>query len=93
MAVSKNLGPYSQIPRMPTVGTFFRQVTNLTCVGGDRPSSSHLRGRSIWPGLHVRPLDPEVERLSIEMAVPKGTHLPAYVEEFRRIVRRCLAAG
>jgi DNA-binding transcriptional LysR family regulator len=43
------------------------------------------------PGLRVRPLDPEMERLSIEMAVRKGTHLPEYVEEFRRIVRHCLA--
>jgi DNA-binding transcriptional LysR family regulator len=43
------------------------------------------------PGLHVRPLDPEMERLSIEMAVRKGTHLPGYVDDFRRIVRRCLA--
>jgi DNA-binding transcriptional LysR family regulator len=43
------------------------------------------------PGLRVRPLDSETERLPIEMAVRKGTHLPAYVEEFRRIVRRILA--
>jgi DNA-binding transcriptional LysR family regulator len=41
------------------------------------------------PGLHVRPLDPEMERLPIEMAVRKGTHLPGYVDEFRQIVRRC----
>ena len=43
------------------------------------------------PGLHVRPLDPEIERLPIEMAVRKGTHLPEYVEDFRRIVRRFFA--
>jgi DNA-binding transcriptional LysR family regulator len=43
------------------------------------------------PGLHVRPLDPETERLPIELAVRKGTHLPGYVEDFRRIVRQCLA--
>jgi DNA-binding transcriptional LysR family regulator len=43
------------------------------------------------PGLCVRPLDAEMERLSIEMAVRKGTHLPEYVEEFRRIVRRFLS--
>ena len=43
------------------------------------------------PGLHVRPLDTEVERLPIEMAVRKGSHLPDYVDEFRRIVRRFLA--
>ena len=40
------------------------------------------------PGLHVRPLGLEVERLPIEMAIRKGTPLPEYVEEFRRIVRR-----
>lgn len=43
------------------------------------------------PGLQVRPLDAELERLSIEMAVRKGTHLPGYVEDFQRIVRQCLA--
>jgi DNA-binding transcriptional LysR family regulator len=42
------------------------------------------------PGLHVRPLEADVERLSIEMAVRKGTHLPDYVEDFRRVVRRFL---
>ena len=42
------------------------------------------------PGLHVRPLDAEIERLPIELAVRKGTHLPEYVEEFRRIVQECL---
>jgi DNA-binding transcriptional LysR family regulator len=41
-------------------------------------------------GFHVRPLDAEVERLPIEMAVRKGTHLADYVEAFRRIVRKCL---
>jgi DNA-binding transcriptional LysR family regulator len=40
-------------------------------------------------GLYMRPLGPEVERLPIEMAVRKGTHLPEYVEAFRQIVRRC----
>jgi DNA-binding transcriptional LysR family regulator len=44
------------------------------------------------PGLQVRPLGPDVEGLPIEMAVRKGTHLPEYVEEFRRSVRRCLSA-
>ena len=47
-------------------------------------------GRST-PGLHLRPLDPEIERLPIEMAVRKGGHLPEHVEEFRRAVRQCLA--
>jgi hypothetical protein len=42
------------------------------------------------PGLHVRPLEADVERLSIEMAVRKATHLPDYVEDFRRIVRSLL---
>jgi DNA-binding transcriptional LysR family regulator len=41
------------------------------------------------PGLHLRPLAAETERLAIEMAVRRGTHLPGYVEDFRRIVRRC----
>jgi DNA-binding transcriptional LysR family regulator len=43
------------------------------------------------PGLRVRPLDPEMERLPIEMAVRKGTHLPGYVDEFRRLVRQSLS--
>jgi DNA-binding transcriptional LysR family regulator len=43
------------------------------------------------PGLHVRPLDLDVERLSIEMAIRKGTHLPDYVEDFRRAVRQFLS--
>jgi DNA-binding transcriptional LysR family regulator len=44
------------------------------------------------PGLHVRPLDPDLERLPIEMAVRKGTHLPDYVQDFCAVVRRFLAA-
>jgi DNA-binding transcriptional LysR family regulator len=40
------------------------------------------------PGLYVRPLDAEMEPLAIEMAVRKGTHLPEYVDDFRRILRR-----
>jgi DNA-binding transcriptional LysR family regulator len=43
------------------------------------------------PGLQLRPLAVETERLAIEMAVRKGTHLSDYVEDFRRIVRRCFA--
>jgi DNA-binding transcriptional LysR family regulator len=43
------------------------------------------------PGLHVRPLDAEIERLPIEMAVRKGSHLPDYVEAFRRLVRQFLS--
>jgi DNA-binding transcriptional LysR family regulator len=43
------------------------------------------------PGLRVRPLDPEMERLPIEMAVRKGTHLPGYVDEFRQVVRQFLS--
>jgi DNA-binding transcriptional LysR family regulator len=39
------------------------------------------------PGLHVRVLDAEVERLSVEMAVRKGAHLPEHVAEFRGLVR------
>jgi DNA-binding transcriptional LysR family regulator len=43
------------------------------------------------PGLHLRVLDAEIERLPIEMAVRKGAHLPKHVEEFRRVIRQCLA--
>jgi DNA-binding transcriptional LysR family regulator len=45
------------------------------------------------PGLHVRPLGVEIERLSIEMAVRKGSHRPDYVDAFRRIVRHFLAGS
>jgi DNA-binding transcriptional LysR family regulator len=47
-----------------------------------------LRGA---PGLQLRTLAAEVERLPIEMAVRKGAHLPDHVQAFRRIVRECLA--
>jgi DNA-binding transcriptional LysR family regulator len=40
------------------------------------------------PGLQVRALDAEVEPLAIEVAVRKGTHLPEYVDDFRRFLRR-----
>jgi DNA-binding transcriptional LysR family regulator len=43
------------------------------------------------PGLQVRAVDSDIERLPIEMAVRKGTHRPAYVDDFRRIVRHFLA--
>ncbi len=43
------------------------------------------------PGVQVRPLEADMERLAIEMATRKGTHLPAYVNDFRQIVRCCLA--
>jgi DNA-binding transcriptional LysR family regulator len=43
-------------------------------------------------GFQVRPLDPEIEPLAIEMAVRKGTHLPDYVDDFRRILRQFLSA-
>ena len=42
----------------------------------------------------LMPEDPELawmERLSIEMAVRKGTHQPEHVDDFRRIVRRCVS--
>jgi DNA-binding transcriptional LysR family regulator len=45
------------------------------------------------PGLLVRPLAAEADRLSIEMAVRKGTYRPDYVEAFRRMVREHLAPG
>jgi DNA-binding transcriptional LysR family regulator len=41
-------------------------------------------------GLHLRPLELGIDRLSIEMAVRKGTHRPPYVDDFRRIVRNSL---
>ncbi len=41
--------------------------------------------------LHIRPFDPKMERLQIEIAVRKGTHLPDDVQEFRRIVRQHLS--
>jgi DNA-binding transcriptional LysR family regulator len=44
------------------------------------------------PGLHLRPLDADMERLPIEMAVRKGSHLPDYVHAFRGVVRRFLSA-
>jgi len=42
------------------------------------------------PGLHLRVLDAQIERLPIEMAIRKGAHLPEHVEEFRQIVRQHL---
>jgi DNA-binding transcriptional LysR family regulator len=43
------------------------------------------------PGLVLRPLDPAIEHLPIEMAVRKGAHVPDYVQAFRRTVRQCLS--
>jgi DNA-binding transcriptional LysR family regulator len=43
------------------------------------------------PGLRLRVLDPEIERLPIEMAVRKGAHLPEHVQELRQVIRRNLA--
>jgi DNA-binding transcriptional LysR family regulator len=43
------------------------------------------------PGVHLRTLDPEIERLPIEMAVRKGAHLPEYVAAFQRLVRQSLS--
>jgi DNA-binding transcriptional LysR family regulator len=42
------------------------------------------------PGLQLKVLDAELERLSIEMAVRKSAHLPEYVQVFRRLVRQHL---
>jgi DNA-binding transcriptional LysR family regulator len=47
-----------------------------------------LRGT---PGLRLRPLDPEIEPLPIEMAVRKGAHLPEYAHAFCRLVLQFLA--
>jgi DNA-binding transcriptional LysR family regulator len=43
------------------------------------------------PGLQLRALDAETERLPIEMAVRRGAHLPGYVQAFRRAVRQSLS--
>jgi DNA-binding transcriptional LysR family regulator len=43
------------------------------------------------PDLRLRVLDPEIERLPIEMAVRKGAHLSEHVQELRRVIRRDLA--
>jgi DNA-binding transcriptional LysR family regulator len=43
------------------------------------------------PGLRVRPLEAEVGRLPIAMAVRKGAHLPEWVRDFQRIVRHFLS--
>ena len=47
--------------------------------------------RRSTPGLHVRVLDADIELLPIEMAVRKGSHLPDYVQDFRRMVRGFLS--
>jgi DNA-binding transcriptional LysR family regulator len=47
-------------------------------------------GRST-AGLHRRVFDPDHPSLPVAMAVRKGAHLSEPVQEFRRIVRRCLA--
>jgi DNA-binding transcriptional LysR family regulator len=47
-------------------------------------------GRSlaqIMPDLHLRVFDPKLDPLPIMLISRKGTHLPAPVGEFRRIVR------
>jgi DNA-binding transcriptional LysR family regulator len=41
-------------------------------------------------GMHMRVFDPALERLPVAMVVRKYAHLAKPVEEFRRIVRRCL---
>jgi len=41
--------------------------------------------------IHIRPFDPKLERLQIEIAVRKGSNLPEDVQEFRRIVRKHLS--
>jgi DNA-binding transcriptional LysR family regulator len=44
------------------------------------------------PGLALRPLGPEIEPLSIEIAVRRGAHLSEHVREFRSTVRDAYAA-
>jgi DNA-binding transcriptional LysR family regulator len=43
------------------------------------------------PGLRVRPLEADVGRLPIAMAVRKGAHLPEWVQDFQRIARQLLS--
>src|SRR5438045_1429119 len=53
-----------------------------------------LSASTVWQqvsDVHIRPFDPKMERLQIELAVRKGTHLPDDVQEFRRIVRQHLS--
>ena len=56
---------------------------------------THMSGETdhSMDGLHMRVLDPALERLPIALVVRKYAHLPEPVEEFCRIVRRCLQAG
>jgi DNA-binding transcriptional LysR family regulator len=43
------------------------------------------------PGLQLRALNADVERLPIDMAVRKGAHLPEHVQAFRGIIRQFLS--
>jgi DNA-binding transcriptional LysR family regulator len=43
------------------------------------------------PGLHLRPVDPQLEGIPVAMVVHKGAHQPEVVEAFCRCVRRCLS--
>jgi DNA-binding transcriptional LysR family regulator len=43
------------------------------------------------PGLQLRALNADTERLPIDMAVLKGAHLPEHVQAFRAIVRQFLS--
>ena len=48
-------------------------------------------GRSL-PGLRLRVFDPELPRLTVDLVVRKGAHLPEHAEVFRRLVRQHLQA-
>jgi DNA-binding transcriptional LysR family regulator len=77
----------------PAVVSGLIDVTSQYVVAGAGIALMYLAeetGRNM-PGLQMRMLAAPIERLSIEMAVRKGAHLPEYVEAFRRIVRQCLA--
>src|SRR5262249_35080014 len=60
----------------------------VTAGGGVAVLYGTAEAARVTPDLRVRPLDAAIERLPIEMAVRKGTHLPGYVDDFRRIVRQ-----
>ncbi|MBY0524644.1 MAG: LysR family transcriptional regulator [Gemmataceae bacterium] len=50
-----------------------------------------LHARRFLPDLHLRVFDPEREGLPVALLLRKGAHHAAPVNEFCRIVRRCLA--
>jgi DNA-binding transcriptional LysR family regulator len=47
--------------------------------------------RRSLPGVHFRPIDPEIPGFPVAIVSRKGAHLPEPVEDFRRLLRRFLA--